>query len=408
AGRRVAAAAAAAGSPLPADSTLLLDSLPAPYDVLDGSGPDGRELWVRRSTLNLDEAWFGDLEPASQPRDQWDPAEFTYDARFGAGPRTLDLRRHDGGDLDWYSVDANGPLPTPSPLPASREIIPVRLRYPGAPLPRWWQIEDAAVDIGGYPPDRSHLATLLLIDLIVNQSDDWFTFVLGARSGHVTTLHEAVVTDSFGDKWTLAPPADGWTMFAAEGLDPRSLVVWATASTPLVGPVLDDVVLGIDEDANLMWAVERRLQGRDVPTDEDPPPEPPADLDASGRPGFAYRAATRVPAHWHPYTIEEVSGGRRRFVQGRAADLSGASAVLMPAAESDLLIDPGSGGVHPIHQVEPAAIPPDGVHLERRAILARRTDGAPVLWTQRRRLPLLTPPALRLRFDVLEPVPPEV
>jgi hypothetical protein len=39
-------------------------------------------------------------------------------------------------------------------------------------------------------------------------------------------------------------------------------------------------------------------------------------------------------------------------------------------------------------------------------MLARATDGSPVLWTQRRRAPLLTPPGQRLRFDVLEPVPP--
>jgi hypothetical protein len=37
-------------------------------------------------------------------------------------------------------------------------------------------------------------------------------------------------------------------------------------------------------------------------------------------------------------------------------------------------------------------------------MLGRRTDGNPVLWTQRRRRPLLTPPGLRLRFDTLQPV----
>jgi hypothetical protein len=87
--------------------------------------------------------------------------------------------------------------------------------------------------------------------------------------------------------------------------------------------------------------------------------------------------------------------------------MSGPEAVLLPPAVSDLLIDPASGGVHPVHQIEPAAIPPDGVRLERRSILARRTDASPVLWTQRRRALLLTPPALRLRFDTLEPTPPK-
>jgi hypothetical protein len=211
--------------------------------------------------------------------------------------------------------------------------------------------------------------------------------------------------DSFGELWELAPPGDGWTLFATDGLSPRALVVWATAVNPLVGPVIDEVTIGIDEDANLVWAVERRLRGVAVDTDEDPPPDPPARLDATGRPGFAYRASTHVPRYWHPYVVEPVDG-RRRFVQGRAADLSGPTAVLQPAASSDLLVDPASGGAHPVHQIEPAAIPVDGVRLERRAMLARRTDGTAVLWTQRRRQPLLSPPGLRLRFDVLEPVPP--
>ena len=182
-------------------------------------------------------------------------------------------------------------------------------------------------------------------------------------------------------------------------------MLWATTATPLVGPVLDEVTIGIDEDANLVWAVERRLSGRDLPTDPDPDPDPPAHLDASGRQGFAYRPSTRVPRYWHPYVVQEIDG-RRRFVQGRAADLSGPTAVLMPPPVSDLLHDPTSGGVHPVHQIEPAAIPQDGLRLQRRAMLARATDAQPVLWTQRRRQPLLTPPGLRLRFDTLEPIPP--
>jgi len=77
----------------------------------------------------------------------------------------------------------------------------------------------------------------------------------------------------------------------------------------------------------------------------------------------------------------------------------------MPPPASDLLYDPSANGTHPVHQIDPAAIPQDGLCLERRAMLARATDASPVLWTQRRRRPLLTPPGLRLRFDTLEPTP---
>jgi hypothetical protein len=39
--------------------------------------------------------------------------------------------------------------------------------------------------------------------------------------------------------------------------DPSSIVVGATARTPLTGPILDDVVIGMDEDANLVWRSSR-------------------------------------------------------------------------------------------------------------------------------------------------------
>jgi hypothetical protein len=43
--------------------------------------------------------------------------------------------------------------------------------------------------------------------------------------------------------------------------------------------------------------------------------------------------------------------------------------------------------------------------VQRRAMLRRATTGEPVLWTQRKRVPLLAPPTFALRFDVLEPDP---
>ena len=93
-----------------------------------------------------------------------------------------------GGHVDWYSVESDTALTQPAPLPDSVNVIPNRMRYPGAPHPRWWQIENAQVDIGGFPPDRSHFATMLLIDLIVSHSDDWFLFPIAAQAGHAVTL----------------------------------------------------------------------------------------------------------------------------------------------------------------------------------------------------------------------------
>jgi hypothetical protein len=399
-GRRVVDEAGTHGLTLPREADLQLIGLPAPYDNLDGQGFDGRELWRRRGALGLDEAWFGDPRPPQvEPVDLWDPSELSYAARLHAGTAELTVERHDGGDLDWFSADATGDVGTAGALVESN-VIPSRLRYPSAPLPRWWQIEDAKVTIGGHAPDRANLATLVLIDLIVNHSDDWFTFPIECGTGEVLRLEDVRVVDSFGEQWVLSTP-DDWSLFTTHGLDRRSMVVWATTATPLVGPILDEVVIGIDEDANLVWAVEQVIGGRTVPTPAQPTTAP-AQRVAGARDVFSYRAMTPIPEHWHPYVVEDIEQ-RRRFVQGRAADLSGPEPALLPAPVSDLLVDPAAGGQHPVHQLEPAAIPQDGLRVERRAILARATTGEPLLWTQRRRQPMAAPPTLALRFDVLEP-----
>jgi hypothetical protein len=403
-GRTVAAHAQANGVTLP--GSVALTELPVPYDRLNGTGPDGRLLWQQRETLGLDDAWFGTPGPPSvEPLDLWDPAELSYSAELPAGSATLAVTRHDGGDLDWFHADASAPLATDTASPPV-STIPGRLRYPSAPLPRWWQIEDAQVSIGGEAPDRAALATLVLIDLIVNHSDDWFTFSVPARAGEVLTLTDVTVTDDFGDSWPLAAPAD-WSLFGTTGLDPRSIVLWATARTPLTGPIVDDVVVGMDEDANLVWAVEQIVAGQTLAT---PPPtaEPTVEQrDPSVPPTYSYVPMTPVPRYWHPYVID-TEHDPRRFVQGRAADLSGPTPTLMPAPISDLLADPKAPPGGPVHQLDPSAIPSDGLRIRRRAMLARSTSGEPVLWTQRRRDLLLAPPTFALRFDVLrqdQPVP---
>jgi hypothetical protein len=411
-GRAVEQAARDAGRALPTDDTLRLANLPAPYDILNGTGFDGQVLFRRRVELGLLDQWFPERPPSPAPRDLWSSIELAYDADFRVGPATLILRRHDGGSLDWMSVDATTDLPQPERLPPPVSIVATRVQYPGAPNPRWWQIEEVGTDLGAYAPDRSHFASLLLIELVTSHSDDWFTFPIATQLGHVLTLHEAVVVDSFGDRWPLEPPAEGWSLFRVTGFGPRSLVLWPTIATALTGPVVDQVDFGVDEDANVVWAVERRISGKDVPTPERERPAPAVSADGSAedsadatqRTRYAYHASTEVPRFWHPYLVSDDPDQPRRLVQGRLADLAGRRAVLMPAPVSDLLRPSFADTGQPrIHRIEPAAIPIDGLTLERRYMLGRRTDGLPVLWQQRSRVPLAAPPTMRLQHDVLVP-----
>jgi hypothetical protein len=396
---------------------LLLRDLAFPYDRFDGRGYDGRALYRKQPRDAIFNTVFAQV-PVQEPADLWDPAELVYSTQFTADTLELPLSQHGGGHIDWYSVDVSGGPLASSPSLEPEQVLPERMRYPGAPHPRWWQIENARVDIGGFPPDRAHFATMLLIDLIAAHSDDWFTFPVTARNGHLVRLQDVVVKDSFDDTWTVTPPAE-WTLFAlaghqAAGLDGTALLLWPTVTNPLVGTPLEEVVLGVDEDANLLWAVEMRAHGRDLPALGTPPgdesPLPPGNgtpVDGSARPRYRYRPSAGLRPYWHPYTVGEVDG-RRRYVQGRLADLSIQPPALMPEPEalmlydlSNLAADPAQQTA-PVHQIEPAGIPDQGLRLQRRWMLVRQTDGRPRLWIQRQRLPLLAPPASGLRFDLFE------
>lgn len=414
-GRRIqlgAAFASAEGLPSAddpaADKDMLLKNLPFPYERLDGSGYDGLTLF----RANPGHAVFG-VAPSKEPEDLWNPAELAYETEFTSGGVGLKMERHDGGLIDWYSVDADRPLPAGVGAAQETSVIPTRMQYPGAPHPRWWQIENARVDIGGFPPDRGHFATMLLVDLLVSHSDDWFTFPLDTELGMLVQLDKVKVRDSFDDTFEVKPPAN-WSLFAVRGLSDTALLLWPTVISPLSGTVLEEVVLGVDEDANLLWAVEVRADGRDLPTEGLQTPAPAEKLsgtvDASAPPAYRFRPARGVRTYWHPYTIDE-TGPRRRFVQGRMADLSSNPADLTPEPRVVLLRDVvnyaenPADQVEPVHWIEPATVPTDGLRLRRRWMLARETSGQPRLWMQRQRLPLLAPPTSGFHFDVFEETP---
>jgi hypothetical protein len=384
----------------------LLGPLPPPYERFAGA-VDGRAVHADPA-FSHDPA-FRDVPPAAP--DRWQGDRLVHEAAFPVAGGQLKLPHHDGGDVDWFSVHAEEVEPAAF---RTTHVPPSRLRYPGAPLPRWWQIEDGHVDVGGFPPDRSHLATLLLIDLVVSHGDDWFSFPLKPvpgwpSSGVVVTLRATAVQDDFGEWWELSVPAgegdpvdpaagleaEPWSLFRTAGLDRRALVVWPTAATPLSGPALDDVVLGVDEDANLLWAVELRADGEALAPDAE---AAAAVQETTPRPGraFDYLPSTTLPSHWHPYRIE---GDPRRFRQGLVADLTGPAPAPRAGPRSSLLRGGPAGG----HELAPSAVPNQGLRLERRFVLARATDGQPALWIQRRRVPLLAGPVSHLRFDVLRP-----
>jgi hypothetical protein len=406
---------------------LLFTSPPPPYERFEGL-PDGLALWRRRGDLGIGEAEFGaEIPPDSVPA--WDSAQLLYDqveaSSFATDQERLSIHRHRGGRLDWHSVDGTAILGQLLPDSAQREAIPTALTYPGAPSSRWWQIENAEVDVGGYVPDSAHTATAILTDLVFSHSDDWFLLPVVARAGSVVAITFLEVLDGFGRTYTsaevdgdgtptwagLQPPPD-WTLFKVDsdvpgnpGLAREDLVLWHVAELPLEGGPLERVQFGLDEESNLLWAVERTVDGREVesrPLDASDSPrfnDGPPSGDATGPRHYAYVPAEGIVPRWHPYVVSDDDGSPRRLVQQRLVDLSRQRPTLMPAPEAEVLQPPIPGE---LHAIAPLAVPSNGIEVDRRWMLARDMDGQPVLWLQRQRRPLLSPPARRLRFDVME------
>lgn len=395
--------------------------LATPYDRLVDA-VDGRAVFLS-GILAGDPVW---AQVPSPPPDRWSPVELCYDAPFEAGSTTLRVRDHEGGDVDWFTVDADPAALSlargPADPPAVRQVVPGRLDYPGAPHPRWWQLEDRAVDIGGFSPDRSHLATMLLLDVTLAHADDWFSFPVpppadseqSPSSGVLVALEGVTVRDSFDQVWPLAaPPVSGpeaWSLFHTAGLPASQLLIWPIAVAPQTGPLLDDVLLGVDEDANLAWAVELRADGRQL-LDGAETAEAIAETTRTGTRTFRYLPSTTLPDHWHPYERVRAgdAGARAGDGDGRSgvwrqavlADLSGPAPRPRPGPVSRLIGGPSGAGLGRGHELAADAIPSNGLRLRRRAVLARDTAGRPVLWVERSAVPVTGPPASHLRFDVL-------
>ncbi|MFJ2580825.1 hypothetical protein [Kitasatospora aureofaciens] len=412
-GRRIRlgrAASEAAASALPAAH--LFSDLTEPYTALNGRGFDGRSI-AHDTTLLADPAIAAVFAEVPGPLpDTWRADTLDHATAFPSAEGTLAVPAHDGGETDWWTVDARPATPGTSGEGQTASVWPERFRLPGSPALRWWQIEDHRVDLGGLPPDRAHFASALVLDIVLGHGDDWFLAPLPGRAGHLLVVEDLTVLDSFGKTWAVPHPGPDWSLFRVHGFDGRRLPIWPVAENPLTGNPLDVVTIGTDEDAELLWAVEETVAGRavdhgrrttgDGPVPEEQPLGPP--------PTLRYVPATDVPKAWYPYTLEDRPDGdghtRIRYQQGRLVEMAyDGTPTRRDPPVSAFLLDPADPTGR-AHELAPDRIPPTGIRLERRTLLARATTGAPVLWTRRTRAPLLSGPSSGLRFDAVEPAPP--
>ena len=436
--------------PLTAEQRATLDPTSLAYLNITGARvPDGRRLYATlhvpaggRVTLPADlpvaAADVADVEKAAQRWIDWydglfsEPGAvdaswsgermeyaFSVGARLGDGERVLTAPEYYEGRLDWYAFDSNpevslGAVNDPPPTEVVCTTIPARPSFRGMPALRFWEFEDAQVDLGSVDAGPTDLARMLLVEFALAYGNDWFVLPVELNVGALYRTRSLVITDTFGVRSVIACSADlgapfsTWRMFQhshthASGLTkPESNLFLLAPSVlnTLESAPIEEVLFVRDEMANLAWAIERLIENpAEAPLNcyEDDlererrlgPPGPAPAAPAALR----YRLASRVPAYWVPL-LPVRTANAVRLKRGAVLDTEGTP---RPVRALGRILESG----HELALFE-EEVPREGARVTRSYQWARWTDGSSHLWVGRRKGVGRGEGSSNLRFDTLD------
>jgi hypothetical protein len=415
AGLGARAADLAAAHPLPAPETP--DPVADRLRLLAGGAGDGlaaaTALAADPASLPADLVasfleWVG-AQTAAGAGDCWvtDRLEyhFSVGAQTDAGELVAAAPEYLGGRLEWYDLDIDEEpahalgVPADAPEPTQpMHLLPSRVTFPGMPAERFWELEDATVDLGAVSAAVEDLGRLVTVEFATVFGNDWWSVPVRANFGSLVGVRSLVVRDTFGENLLIEPTETAasatapWRMFrlsdsalaAGSGPAPGLLLLAPVVAGALDGDAVEELLLLRDEMANLAWGVERIVEGADGrPRNRSmdyasrltaaPPPEldSPADL--------AYVLQTTVPDHWIPLVPVRDPAGSGAVVLQRGSLLSQDGSARRITAQGVLLAPEVSPWY--FHEEE---VPREGLRVRRVPSIARWLDGMPYAWMSRR------------------------
>jgi hypothetical protein len=411
---------------------------------------------ARIPALDVIAAWRDGVRQRFGPvrSDAWDERRlehrFALTAAAGARGRevTLAAEEYVGGHLDWYSFEVGrGPSEKEAEQPGRSaeagardaepsggtvSVIPTPVRYAGMPAPRWWAFEDGQTHFGDIAAAPGDLARLLLADVATVYGNDWFSVPLRLPIGTLARITTARVFDTMGRRLDIPSAAvldsrstgpRGFRLYELSG-DPSVesgvaplLFVPPSLSGSELGPALDRVDFVRDESANVVWAVERYVEGPlGRPVDRlqhwrasgvsSPDPKTgsseagdeakAATAEAAESAVWRYRLQATAPPFWIPFVPVRIGGGAQvRLRRARMQAWELLDRVVVGARSSLLQPD------RPM-AVEEEEVPHGGISVERRWQAARWIDGSVHVWLQRSKRAGAAERSAGLAWDRLE------
>ena len=263
-------------------------------------------------------------------------------------------------------------------------VLPTRASFRGMPAARWWQEEDASIDLGGVEANAADLPRMALLQFGLVFGNDHFVLPVGLPVGAVFRTTHLLVTDTFGVSLVIDPAAHAGPAAAAAKARTGgrcSPSLWPTGQgwPTRSGPGHRDTHADRQADRGRAPApgrdgepcLGRRGGGgrrrRPARRAERPLPEQPEQPDTGP---LRYRLGSTVPPNWYPLTP-------RRTATGDVPDL-----VLERMAYSTE--EPLGQLLRVGLTVDDDRIPREGRRVLRERVQARWTDGTPYGWTRRR------------------------
>jgi hypothetical protein len=356
------------------------------------------------AALTAATAWLAWYRSAVAPlrdstSDSWvdERLEYRFSARVDQPNAKITLRApaFEGGRVDWYTFDndpkSQPPVDTPNDAQQAADnqredvLLATPLRFSGMPADRYWQFENAQVNLGMLETQPHDLARLCLTEFATIYGNDWLVVPVDVDAPALTTIRGVTYTNTFGEQLTVSPANDTgrpgrFRMFKVTASDGVSeidgLLLPPTMTSVQEGRAIEDVLFLRDEAAAMAWAVERTVQGPSGDTrDRNSEPRPgPLQPGVGAGVDLDYYLETRVPDNWIPLVPTAVGVGVVALKKGAMLDPEGNTPVLARG----VILRPT-----PL-VIRDEEVPREGVRVRRVPALARNADGSYVRWIGRR------------------------